>query len=163
MYLQSFWYICAQYVLVYYQYCCYFYYMILSSLAGWRECGGHRFYKQRGYIWVYENSWDLVPRELHFYSKAECKPFSRHLPIPGWTFPSLVDLWALSSCSLYFLLSPLFWQLTREATPPTFQSPLSTEAQAVRLHSPTAVIGMNCHTSGWVVMCTTPAETPDEA
>lgn len=77
----------------------------MSSLAGWRECGGHRFYKQRGYIWVYENSWDLVPRELHFYSKAERKTFSRHLPIPGWTFPHLVGFWALVLFTSFCLLS----------------------------------------------------------
>lgn len=57
---------CSICVGCYYHYCCYLSYIMLPSLAGWRECGGHRCYKQRGYSWVCEHSWGSSAKRTTF-------------------------------------------------------------------------------------------------
>lgn len=60
---------------------------------------------------------DLVPRELHFYSQAEGVMFS----VPAHTMWCLFTPCGFLSIlvSSNFLLSPLLWQLSREAIHPS--------------------------------------------
>lgn len=106
----------------YYWYYYYFYYITLSSLVEWKKWRSDFTGKEDmfGGVSILK---DLVPRELHFYSQAEDVIFS----IPAHT------MWCLSTpcgflsilLSSNFLLSPLLWQLSREAIHPIFCHPLS--------------------------------------